>query len=263
MHPLYAFLLTVAVVVGAKTAAWLIQRQTRNAGLVDAIWAWSLGGLALIYAEFGTAPAATRITLALMGGLWGLRLGTHLWRRNWGKPEDWRYARFRREWGAKADFNMFWFFQFQNVFTLALSFAAFMPAAYRTQGPSALAIASAAAIWIAAVVGEGVADAQMAAFRADPANKGRVCDRGLWRYSRHPNYFFECLHWVAYLPLALAPPGALPWAWISLGAPAVMAFLLMKVSGMPLLEKEMMQRKPGYAEYVRTTHALIPWMPRR
>ncbi len=262
MHPLNTFLLTLAVVIGAKTTAWLIQRQTRNAGIVDAIWAFSLGGLALIYAAFGIAPPATRVCLALMGGIWGLRLGAHLWQRNWGKPEDWRYAKFRAQWGARADFNMFWFFQFQNIFTLMLSVAAFMPAAYRAQGPSTAALALAVAIWIVSVAGEALADAQMEAFRRNPANKGRVCDQGLWRYSRHPNYFFECLHWLAYVPLALAPPGAASWAWICLAAPAVMAFLLMKLSGVPLLEQEMVKRKPGYAQYMRTTHALIPWFPK-
>jgi len=263
MHPLNTFLLTVAVVVGAKTGAWVLQKITRNAGLVDAIWAWTLGSLAFIYAAFGTAPNDTRAALAVMGGAWGLRLGSHLWRRNFGKPEDWRYAKFRAQWGEKADANMFWFFQFQNVFTLALSVAAFMPVAYRIEGPSMAAIIVAGALWIGSVAGESIADAQMEDFRRDPANKGKVCDRGLWRYSRHPNYFFECLHWAAYVPLALGPPGALPWAWISLGAPAVMAYLLMKLSGVPMLEKEMMQRKPGYADYVRRTNALIPWPPQR
>lgn len=261
MHPLNVFALTVAAVVAAKTIAWLLQLRTRNAGIVDAIWAWSLGGLALIYAGFGSAPALTRGVLALMGGAWGIRLGTHLWRRNWGKPEDWRYAKFRVQWGDRADFNMFWFFQFQNVFTLMLSAAAFMPVAYRPTEAPIGAIVLAVALWLTSVIGEGVADAQMADFRADAANKGRVCDRGLWRYSRHPNYFFECVHWIAYLPLALAP-GGVPWSWIVLFAPLVMAFLLMKLSGVPLLEAEMMKRKPGYADYVRSTSALIPW-PRR
>ena len=262
MSPLHTFLLTCIVVVAAKTIAWLIQLRTRNAGIVDAIWAWSLGGLALIYAAAGSAPAGTRLSLALMGGIWGLRLGTHLWRRNWGKPEDWRYARFRAGWGSRADRKMFWFFQFQNVFTLMLSAAAFMPVAYRAAGPSAFWIGVAVVIWLVSVIGEGLADAQMAEFRGNPANKGRVCRAGLWRYSRHPNYFFECVHWLAYLPLALGSPGAPSWGWISLLAPAVMAWLLMKLSGVPLLEAEMVKRKPGYADYVRSTSALIPWPPK-
>ena len=258
MSPLAAFLTTVAIVVAAKTGAWVLQLRTRNAGLVDPVWAFTLGGLAVVYAAAGTAGPDTRVLLGLMGGLWGLRLGLHLWRRNAGKPEDWRYASFRAEWGARADFNMFWFFQFQNVFTLALSASAFLPVAYRPGEAPAWAITLAAAIWLLAVLGEALADRQMEAFRLNPVNKGRVCRDGLWRYSRHPNYFFECVHWLAYVPLAWGAP----WGWAALAAPAVMALLLMKLSGVPLLEAGMIRRKPGYAEYVRTTSALIPWFPK-
>ena len=98
----------------------------------------------------------------------------------------------------------------------------------------------------------------MKAFRTNPANKNRVCRDGLWRWSRHPNYFFECVHWLAYVPLAIGAP----YGWISLAAPLVMALLLMKLSGVPLLEADMMRRKPGYADYVRDTSALVPWPPR-
>ncbi len=259
MTPAQAFLITAGIAFSAKTCAWLLQLRTHNAGLVDAIWAWTLGALASVYALVGSAPLAVRAMIAAMAGLWGLRLGMHLWRRNFGKPEDWRYAKFRAQWGAAADRNMFWFFQFQNVFTLMLSAAAFLPAAYRSEAPPAIAFVVAGLIWSASLLGEGLADAQMEAFRGDPANKGKVCRAGLWRYSRHPNYFFECLHWVAYLPLAAGSE----WGWWTLAAPLVMAFLLMKLSGVPLLEAEMMLRKPGYAEYVRTTSALIPWLPKQ
>lgn len=258
MTPLQAFALTVFIVIAAKTGAWALQLRTRNAGTVDAIWAWTLGGLAVVYAAVGTAPLELRWLLGLMGGLWGLRLGWHLWVRNHGKPEDWRYARFREQWGARADFNMFWFFQFQNLFTLMLSASAFLTVAYRGDSPGTLAMGLAVVIGIVSVLGEGLADRQMERFRNNPANKGRVCRDGLWRYSRHPNYFFECVHWLAYVPLAIGAP----WGWLSLAAPLVMAFLLLKMSGVPLLEAEMAQRKKGYAEYVRTTSVLIPWPPK-
>lgn len=259
MSPLNAFWISIVIVVSAKTLAWLIQLRTRNAGLVDAIWAWTLGGLAVFYAAVGSAPQETRIVVGLMGGLWGLRLGTHLWRRNFGKPEDFRYAEFRRKWGDKANFNMFWFFQFQNIFTLILSASAFIAIAYRPDAPSSLAIITAGLVWLLSVVGEAIADSQMQSFRDNPANKGRVCRDGLWRYSRHPNYFFECLHWIAYLPLAIGTP----WGWSALAAPLVMAWLLTRLSGMPILEAEMARRKPGYAEYMRSTSALIPWPPKQ
>jgi steroid 5-alpha reductase family enzyme len=258
MNPLPAFLSSIAIVISAKSLAWLMQLRSRNAGLVDAIWAWTLGLLAVFYAAVGSAPTGTRVLLGLMGGLWGLRLGTHLWKRNYGKPEDWRYAEFRSKWGAKANFNMFWFFQFQNIFTLMLSASAFIAIAYRPDAPTALTMMLAGLLWLVSVFGEALSDRQMEEFRHNPANKGRVCRDGLWRYSRHPNYFFECLHWLAYVPLAICAP----WGWASLAAPLVMAWLLMKLSGVPLLEAEMAKRKPGYADYIRNTSALIPWPPK-
>lgn len=257
LSPLHAFALTVLLACVAKSLAWLLQLKTRNAGLVDAVWAWTLGGLAVVYAVAGTAPPALRLLLGVMGGLWGLRLGAHLWRRNHGRPEDFRYAQLRARWGAAADRRMFWFFQFQNVFTLLLSASAFMPLAYRHGLPSQPAMLLALAIWLAAVSGEALADCQMQTFRASAA-AGEVCRRGLWRYSRHPNYFFECLHWLAYVPLALGAP----FGWLGLGAPLLMAWMLVKLSGMPMLEAEMCRRKPGYARYMRQTSALIPWWPK-
>ena len=258
MTSLEAFLYSVAIVFAAKTLAWFVQLRTRNGGLVDSVWAVTLGGLAGFYAVVGDAPLELRLAVAAMGGVWGLRLGVHLFLRNWGKPEDWRYAKFRKDWGAHADRNMFWFFQFQNLFTLMLSASAFLPLAFRDDAPPMACYVAAVAIWVMSVVGEGIADAQLERFRTDPANKGEVCRVGLWRWSRHPNYFFECLHWFAYVVLAWG----MPWGWVTLGAPLVMAFLLMKMSGVPLMEAEMIRRKPGYAEYVRQTSALIPFPPR-
>lgn len=259
MSALQTFSLTVAIVVVAKTVAWLLQLRLRNAGLVDAIWAWTLGLLALVYAVSGTAPLPSRVALALMGGGWGLRLGTYLWLRNFGRPEDWRYAQFRSRWGASADRNMFWFFQFQNVFTLLLSASAFLPTAYRSGVAPVWSYAAAGVIWLVAVLGEGIADRQLEAFRRSPEHAGKVCRQGLWRYSRHPNYFFECVHWLAYVPLCWGSATA----WGTLLSPLVMAFLLLKLSGVPMLEAGLRKRKPEYDEYVRTTSALIPWPPRR
>lgn len=258
MSALEAFTLSVLVAFLAKTFAWLLQLRSGNAGVVDAVWAFSLGGLAVFYALVGSAPPETRLVVGVLGGLWGLRLGSHLWSRTWGHAEDWRYAQFRAQWGAQANLKMFGFFQFQNLFTLALSASAFLTVAYRPDDAPDWAQALAVLIWVTAVLGETLADNQMEEFRRHPENKGRVCDQGLWRYSRHPNYFFECLHWLAYVPLALGSP----WGWLSCAAPLVMAGLLMKLSGIPMLEEGLLRRKPGYADYVARTSALIPWPPK-
>ena len=258
MTVLHVVALGAAFLFIAKAFAWCVQRVRGNAGIVDGVWAWALGLLAGGFAWAGTAPEPVRVLVAVMGLAWGARLGTYLWRRNWASAEDWRYAQFRAEWGPQAQFKMFWFFQFQNLFTLALAGSAFIPAAYGEGSPGPVGLVAAVAILLVSVWGEGLADEQLRRFKADPARRGQVCDIGLWRYSRHPNYFFECVHWLAYIPLAL---GGSLWGW-SLIAPAVMVLLLLKISGVPLLEAEMAVRKPGYAEYMARTSMLIPWPPK-
>jgi steroid 5-alpha reductase family enzyme len=247
-----------AGLAGLFSLVWLVQLRTRNAGLVDAVWSWSLGLLAVLYAAAGTAPAPLRGLLAVLGGLWGLRLGTHLFLRNHGRPEDGRYRRLRQQWGAGADRKLFWFFQLQVVFSMLLSLG-FAAVAWSPVAPAAGWLLCGAAVWLVAVAGEGLADWQLERFKQDPAAAGQVCRRGLWRYSRHPNYFFECLHWLAYVPLAAASP----WWWLTLAPPLIMAFLLLKLSGVPVTEAQTARSRPGYAEYMRTTSVLIPWPPRK
>lgn len=247
-----------AVLIVLFSLVWLVQRRTRNAGLVDAVWSWSLGLLAVLYAVCGSAPAPLRALLAVLGGLWGLRLGTHLFARNHGRPEDGRYRRLRQEWGAQADRNLFWFFQLQVVFSMLLSLG-FGAVAWSPALPGPAWLAAAVLVWLGSVIGEGLADWQLECFKRDPASAGQVCRRGLWNSSRHPNYFFECLHWLAYVPLAAASP----WWWLTLAPPAVMAFLLLKLSGVPVTEAQSARSRPGYAEYIRSTSVLIPWPPRK
>ncbi|MFM0500611.1 DUF1295 domain-containing protein [Paraburkholderia caffeinilytica] len=257
MPPLAA---AVSALIGLSvifSAVWAWQLKTRNAGMVDPVWAYSLGLVAVFYAVFGNGDPVSRALIALGGLVWGVRLGTHLWKRNVNKPEDARYRRFREEWGDKAASKMFWFFQLQVVISMLLSIAFLVPC-YRRSPPAIGWIVLAVVLWIVSVVGEGVADRQLKRFAQDPANHDTVCRVGLWRYSRHPNYFFECVHWLAYIALSIGSP----WGWFTLLPPVLMAFLLLKLSGIPLLEESMAKRRAGYAEYMRTTSALIPWPPR-
>ena len=257
--PVWAFYaIGIACVALALATVWWFQRRSHNANMVDPVWSWSLGWLGVYFAAFGTAPPVLRVMLACLAGLWGFRLGTHLFMRNHGKPEDGRYARFRREWGVQADRNLFWFFQFQTVFSALLSLP-FVVVAWRDDLPPSWAIVAAFVVWVVSVAGEALSDAQLARFKRDPANKGKVARTGLWRYSRHPNYFFECLHWVTYLFLAIGSG----WWWMGLIAPTVMAFLLLRLSGIPITEAHMAHDRPDYAEYIRTTSAFIPWFPKR
>lgn len=238
--------------------AWLIQLRTRNAGVVDTLWSWSLGGLGVWFAWAGTAPLPLRTLLALMAGLWGFRLGLHLLIRNRDKPEDGRYRRLRDAWGAQANRRLFWLFQLQGVFSMLLALG-FIVVAWRRDMPEPLLVAAALLVWLVSMGGEAVADCQLERFKRNPRNAGQVCRSGLWQYSRHPNYFFECLHWVAYLLLAVGAP----WWWLALIPPAVMGFLLMRLSGIPLTEAQAAQTRPQYADYIRSTSPLIPWPPKR
>ncbi|CAB3754939.1 membrane protein [Burkholderia sp. MSh2] len=251
-------LLACAGLILAFTTVWIVQLRTRNAGMIDPVWAATLGGVAVFVAGLGTGAGSNRMLVALGGGIWGLRLARHLWRRNAGQPEDPRYRQFRAQWGAAAPRNLFWLFQLQALISMLLSLAFFVPA-YSRDAPSRFALAAAVAIWFAAVAGEAAADRQLKRFLADPGRRDQVCRAGWWRYSRHPNYFFECLHWVAYAALAIG----MRWGWLTLLPPFLMAWLLLRVSGLPLLEARLMQTRPGYREYIRTTSALVPWPPRR
>jgi steroid 5-alpha reductase family enzyme len=257
MPPLVAVVIALIGLVVIFSAAWAWQLKTENAGMVDPIWAYSLGLVAVLYAVLGTGDPSIRALTALGGLVWGMRLGTHLWKRNFGKPEDARYHRFREQWGDQANSKMFWFFQLQVVISMLLSIAFLVPS-YRTTPLAAGWVVLAVALWIASVAGEAIADGQLRRFKSDPANHETVCRAGLWRYSRHPNYFFECVHWLAYIALSVGTP----WGWFTLLPPLLMAFLLLKLSGIPLLEESMAKRRPGYADYMRTTSALIPWPPR-
>lgn len=246
-----------AVLALVFTLAWAVQLKTQNAGMVDPVWSFGLGFLGALDAFLAQGDVTARVLVGVAAGLWGLRLGGHLWQRNAGKPEDGRYRRFREEWGARANWNMFWFFQLQVVFALLLSLG-FLVVCQRPDAPPHAAIALAAVLWVLSIGGEALADLQLERFKADPAHRGRVCRTGLWRYSRHPNYFFECLHWPVYLVLAAGAP----YWWLTLVPPAVMAFLLLKVSGIPLTEAQTAKTRPEYAEYIRSTSAFIPWFPR-
>jgi steroid 5-alpha reductase family enzyme len=253
-----AFAFAFAALVVVFGAVWLVQLRTGNAGMIDPVWAFSLGMIAVFAATVGPGALLNRAAVALGGGAWGVRLGVHLWRRNWGGPEDARYAALREQWGRAAAARMLGFFLLQAVISIVLSLAFFVPA-WQAQTPSVPVIFGALAIGFAALAGEAAADRQLRAFIADPANRGRVCTRGWWRYSRHPNYFFECLHWCAYTVWSIGQARG----WATLLPPCAMAWLLVKFSGVPLLEARLVHTRAGYREYMATTSAFIPWPPRR
>jgi len=236
---------------------WLWQRSHANAGIVDVLWAGGTGMSAVLFAMMGDGAAWPRVILAVLGGLWGTRLATHLWTRVRGETEDGRYRTLRAHWHG-SQFKFFLFFQFQALLIVLFS----LPFLAVARNPHGLGtwILIGIMIWLGSVIGESIADRQLARFRADKANQGRTCRDGLWRYSRHPNYFFEWLHWFAYVCLALGSPVA----WLAWAGPAVMYVFLRWISGIPYVETQALQnRGDDYRAYQRSTSILIPWFPKR
>jgi steroid 5-alpha reductase family enzyme len=243
--------------------AWIVQQRTGNSGWVDTIWTYSVGLVSAIVAVWplhSGLPARQALAAGLVL-LWSGRLGTHIALRSLGAANDPRYASYAQEWGTAAARRMFAFLQAQALASVPLAFAVFL-AARAPQPTLRIEDYVGAAIALAAIVGEAVADEQLRRFKAYPANAGRVCDVGLWRWSRHPNYFFEWLGWIAYPVIALSP--AYPWSWASLAAPAIMYWILVHATGIPPLEAQMLRsRGDRYRAYQAKTSPFFPLPPQR
>lgn len=239
-------------------ALWGVQRARGDAGIVDVAWTCGVALLGVAFTALSGAGEFERKTaVVLLVLVWGARLASHVLMRLFRSP-DGRYESLKENWGAGAQSKLFWFFQIQAFW--AVLFAAPILLAVRNPSPfpGVLDVVG-LVIGVVSIVGEATADAQLSAFRRDPANKGRVCQTGLWRYSRHPNYFFEWLHWWAYVGLAWSGP----WGWLSLGGPACMLLFLFKVTGIPPTEAQSLKsRGEAYREYQRTTSVFVPWPPK-
>jgi len=246
--------------------AWGVQRWTGQGGWADAFWSFGLGaaGVGVALFPLHDEPISARQGLvAVLIGLWGLRLGLHIAARAAHEAEDARYARLRHDWGAGFQFKMFGFLMLQAgaAAFLALSL---LVAARNPEPGLRLQDGLAVLIFLTALIGEGVADRQLAAFKADPANRGRICDTGLWAWSRHPNYFFEWLVWCAWPVFAVSLTNTdWIWGWLALSGPAYIYWLLTRVSGVPLLEAHMQRTRPeAFAAYAARTSVFFPRPPR-
>ncbi len=245
-----SFILAVIVMF----AGWLYEGKTRNAGVVDVLWAGLMAFLPVYYAVLSDGDLLLRLVAGGIMSLWYIRLFWHLSGRVFSEQEDGRYRYLRQYWGSNTHRNHFFFFQFQAL----LAFVFTLPVWWLSQAQPV----NTGWIYIAVILAVGagfgvfIADRQLQDFRQDPANKGQVCERGLWYYSRHPNYFFEWLHWFCYPLLGLSIAGG-GWLWL---APLVMLAFLYFITGIPYTEQQALRsRGDAYRRYQETTSAFIPW----
>ena len=236
---------------------WLWSYKLKNAGVVDIFWSYNFPVIAVILLLFAPAFEPRKILLCSMIIIAGARLGTHLAIRIFKHlhQEEPRYKQIREDWGKNAEKKMAGFFQMQAASNVLLAIPFFISAMNTKPEISPLEYTG-VVLWIISVMGEAISDQQLANFKKNAANKGKVCDTGLWNYSRHPNYFFEWLMWVSYFVFALASP----YGYIAVISPAIILFLLLKVTGIPTTEQQSLKTKgDAYREYQKTTSKFLPW----
>lgn len=261
---LAAFVGASIALSAAMAMAWLVWSRTRNSGWVDTVWTLGVSATGCIGALWPLSGdwSSRQMLVALLIALWGLRLAAHIAVRTAGITDDPRYAKLLEGWGEHAPSRMFSLLQKQALVSIPLGIAVIAAAWNPTPGLRLQDMLGLAVLAIA-IAGEALADHQLRRFRTDPANKGRICDAGLWAWSRHPNYFFQWLGWCAYPLLAIDLVGQYPWGYAALGAPLCMYWLLTRVSGIPPLEEHMLKtRGDAFRHYQARTNAFFPLPPR-
>jgi len=252
------YIIALLVILGLMTALWLVSLLMKNSSIVDIFW--GMGFVIVNWVFFALAPEGFLLRKWLIGmlvSIWGLRLTFHILRRNWGKPEDFRYQNWRKEAGVR-----WWWQSFFQVFLLQgillWIISAPLLAAQRADLPARFSLLDmlGLALWLIGFFFEAAGDLQLARFKADPANRGKVMTGGVWRYTRHPNYFGDSAQWWGYYLIAASAGG-----WWTIFSPILMTLLLLRVSGVALLERTL-ETRPGYKEYIERTSAFIPWFPR-
>jgi steroid 5-alpha reductase family enzyme len=250
---------SAAAIAAYMVVVWALSLPLRDASIADVFWGPGFAFVAFVAASL-SPPSGRATLLVVLTSAWGLRLAAHIgsrWRKK--KEEDRRYQAMRANWGDRFPVvSLFTVFLLQGALLWVVSLPLQAGAALGATRPLGLADAAGAAVFLTGLLFEAVGDAQLARFLADPASRGKVMQTGLWRYTRHPNYFGDALVWWG-----LGIVGAATGAWWCLAGPALMTFLLVRVSGVSLLEKDIAGRRPGYADYVRRTSAFLPLPPAR
>jgi steroid 5-alpha reductase family enzyme len=255
-----AHLLTVALILAAAgfAAVWALCVRINNYGYLDVAWSLSVAILAPLYAFLGTGDPTRRLAFAVVGALWSLRLGLYIFIRVTRKhpQEDARYRTLREKWPGPGRFLLF--FELQALIAVLFSMPFLLAALNPRPHLSGVEMAG-LLLALFATGGESLADWQSQSFKRDPGNESAIVNVGLWRYSRHPNYFFESLVWWGFFIAALGSP----WGVATLACPLVMLYLLLNVTGIPLTEKHSVEsRGEAYRSYQRTTSRFVPWFPK-
>ena len=238
---------------------WLLSVRLRDVSIVDGMWGPGFALVAVAGALLGSGDAARKTVVVVLVSIWGLRLATHILARNHGQAEDYRYRAMRDRQGPRFVWlSAFTVFGLQGILLLWIALPLVAATSLPGSPPLGLFDLAGSGLFLLGFLCEAIGDAQLTRFRANPANRGKVCDVGLWRWSRHPNYFGDATLWWGFFLLACAVPGG----WWTIGSPIVMTVLLLKVSGVALLERGLASTKPGYADYIARTSAFVPWFPR-
>jgi steroid 5-alpha reductase family enzyme len=253
------YLRAFPVIMVMMTLVWIVSVWLKNASIVDPFWGLGFA-VAAGYYFLQTHGIFTRQVLVLaLVAIWGLRLSIYLFWRNWGKGEDFRYQEFRRKYGE----HRYWWISFFQVFLLQgflmwLVSAPLLGAMYHSSTSLNIFDYAAVLFWIIGFSFEAGGDYQLAKFKSKPENKGKVLDKGFWKYTRHPNYFGDSAVWWSFALFSIAAGSYIP----VLGA-VLMTALIIKVSGVSLLEKSLKDKKPEYRDYIKKTSAFIPWFPKK
>lgn len=260
MSPLVLIGLTLNLSMALMCVVWLICRRLNNASFVEAAWSYGFALNALLFAGIASGAPWRRLLVAVMVSVWSFRLGTHLLLRicRLHPKESVRYARLRELFSNRVWMMFFGFFQFQAVLLGFLCTPFAIASSNPSPSPHILEVFG-VFLWLIALVGHTLAGHQQARFYANAENREKACDVGFWRYSRHPDYFFEWLIWIAFFVFASGSPGG----WVSVFCPLLMLYLLTKVTGIPPVEAESLKlRGEAYGRYQSTTSAFIPWPPK-
>ena len=260
MNIMILIALSTGLLMAGFALAYLIARYANNYGIVDIVWSFAFTGVAWIYAVAASGWMERKLVIAGLASAWSLRLGSHLYRRVMGHhpEEDSRYRQLRQDWQKNFAVKMFGFFQLQALSVVVLSAPFLLASRHAAPGLNGWEYLG-AIVCILALLGEATADRQLANFRRDPAHRNQVCTVGLWRYSRHPNYFFEWCIWVGFFLFACGSP----WGWLSIVAPVAMLHLLLNVTGVPMAEESSLKSKgEAFRAYQKTTNRFFPGPPR-